>query len=210
VTFEFVGIAYAILIGFVIVSLWDTQQDATQIVSTEASALEDMSDLTLPLDPSVRAEVGGAVTHYIDVVANDEFKAMRKGHDSAEAEQASRDLFRTIAGLDVNGDLETDLRSRLLDAYNDVDDARNSRIALANRKLAGELWMLILVSSGAMVFLIAAFEGDGRWDTTATVIISATIGLVLFAMMTLSYPFSGDVSVDPGPLRATAEAFKTS
>lgn len=44
VTVEFVGVAYAILIGFVIVSLWEGQSNARETVSEEASALRGHRD----------------------------------------------------------------------------------------------------------------------------------------------------------------------
>ena len=60
-------------------------------------------------------------------------------------------------------------------------------------------WAGFLV--GLLVLLVAAFKGESRWDLLATTFVSVTVGLVLYALVALSYPFSGDVSVDPSPLR---------
>jgi hypothetical protein len=205
ITFEFVGIAYAILIGFVIVSLWETQQSAHEAVSTEASALEDLAllDRGLPADDAARVEE--AINKYVDVTATVEFPKLKEGREAREAHVASQDIFDTILRAEPTTDLQSTIQGSMVDSYKDFAGERNNRVDLANAKLAGELWMLVLVSSLAMVLLVAAFRSEGRWDRIATTIISATIGLVLFAMVALSYPFSGDVSVDATPFREVTE-----
>ena len=46
---------------------------------------------------------------------------------------------------------------------------------------------------------VAACEGDGTWHLGATVIVAGTLGMILFAILALSHPFSGDVSVSEKP-----------
>src|SRR4051812_18111419 len=79
-TFEFVGIAYAILVGFVIVSLWETQQDARTSVATEAATLEDFVALDHALAPHDRAAIEAAITDYVHTVTVDEFPRLEHGH----------------------------------------------------------------------------------------------------------------------------------
>jgi hypothetical protein len=201
VTFEFVGIAYAILIGFVIVSLWESQQTASDKIAAEAAALDDMAVLAHGLSAADRAAVDDGIRRYVEAVAGEEFERMEDGHHSAAADRTEDELLDTVLALHPSTDLQVDLQSKLIDSYNVLTDVRTERLGLAEDKLAGELWILVLASSLAMVLLIAAFETDGKWDVGATAIISVTIGLVLFAMVALSYPFSGQVSVDPSPLQ---------
>lgn len=65
--------------------------------------------------------------------------------------------------------------------------------------------MLVLASLAGLVLLVTALETDDRWDVVATVVISMTIGLVLFVMMALSYPFSGQVAVSQRPFAAVVQ-----
>lgn len=200
-TFEFVGIAYAILVGFVIVSVWETQQEARESVSVEAATLEDFIVLDHALEPADRSAIEAAVTDYVSLVVDEEFRALKDGRHSEAAEAAADDIFHAVVDAKISSDVQGDLQSSMIDSYKELSDVRTERHQLANSRIAGELWLLVLVSSLAMILLVAAFKGTGRWDLYATTIVSITIGLVVFALVALSYPFSGDVSIDPGPLR---------
>ena len=205
-TVEFVGIAYAILIGFVIVSLWDTQGAATDIVSDEAAALSDIGTLTRGMAPADSAAIRAEIIDYGETMVDEEFEMLRDGEFSARAQADTEALFDSIIGADVSSPIYVTMQDKAIDTYKDFSDLRTKRLQIANDKLAGELWLLVLVSSLALILLVAAFEGEGRWDMWASLIISGTVGLVLFAMVALSYPFSGDLAVTPGPFAEVVRA----
>ena len=196
-TVEFVGIAYAILIGFVIVSLWDTQGAANDIVPNEAAALSDIGTLTRGMAPPDGAKVRAEIIDYSETIIDDEFELLREGDFSEKAETDAESLFDSIIGADTSTPLYASMQDKAIDSYKEFSDLRTKRLQIANDKLAGELWLLVLVSSLALILLVAAFQGTGRWDLWASLIIAGTVGLVLFAMVALSYPFSGDVAVTP-------------
>jgi hypothetical protein len=199
-TFEFVGIAYAILIGFVIVSLWESQQEARQLVSAEAAALDDMAVLAHGYDGADRKALDDAIRRYVESVTGPEFEAMKDGEHSRETDDVESELLDDVLALSPSSDLQADLQSKIIDSYNELTNVRTERLAMAQEKLAGELWLLVLGASLAMILLMAAFESEDRWHVWGTTMISVTIGLVLFAMIALSYPFSGQVSVPPSSL----------
>lgn len=199
-TFEFVGIAYAILVGFVIVSVWETQQSAHAAVGQEAATLEDMVAIERVIEGSGEG-LHEALLAYIDATTEHEFgDSLHDGEHAEDAEDAADAVLDEIVAIEPADDIGAELRSSLLGSYTTFRELRTERNALANAHIAGELWLLVLVSSVAMVLLVAAFKGVGRWDLAATIIVSLTVGLVLYALVALSYPFSGDVSVDPSPL----------
>jgi hypothetical protein len=199
-TFEFVGIAYAILIGFVIVSLWESQQEARQLVSAEAAALDDMAVLAHGFEGADRNAIDDAIERYVTSVAEVEFDAMKDGDHSEATDDVESELLDVMLGVTPETDLQVDLQSKMIDSYNELTNVRTERLAAAQDKLAGELWILVLGASVAMILLMAAFESEDRWHVWGTTMISVTIGLVLFAMVALSYPFSGQVSVPPSSL----------
>lgn len=133
---------------------------------------------------------------------------MREGGFSTHAEADAEALFAAVVGADVSRPLHATMQDKAIDTYRDFSNLRTKRLQLANDKLAGELWLLVLVSSLALILLVSAFEEEGRWDMWASVIISGTVGLVLFAMAALSYPFSGDVAVTPDPFVDVVEAVR--
>jgi hypothetical protein len=205
-TVEFVGIAYAILIGFVIVSLWETQGTAGDTVSNEAAALSDIVTLTKGMGTADGVRIKTAVRSYSVDVSEREFELLRTGKASPRADADADEIFTAIVSADTATPLHQTLQDKQIDSYKDFTALRTKRLQVANDKLAGELWMLVLAASLALILLVAAFEGEGQWDIFASVVISGTVGLVLFAMVALSYPFSGQVAVSPEPFVTLARS----
>ncbi len=203
---EFVGLAYAILIGFVIVSLWQDQADSRHAVADEASALNDILTLSRPVPPSERGEVEQAVRDYSLVVVNEEWKRLRTGSDSEGASLAAGKILESITAIDTSSELAASLQSSMIDSFKEFTGLRTRRLAFAHVRLAGELWLLVILSSVVLILLVAAFEGEGKWHMGATVIVAATIGTILFVIVALSYPFSGDVSISSQPFRDLVRA----
>lgn len=199
ITVEFVGLAYAILIGFVIVTLWQVQSDARQAVADEASALKDIVELSEATPPAAGIPIRQAVQAYTVEAAGNEWKLLRTGERSERAHEAADAILASIAGVDPSTDLVKSLQASMIDSFKDFRGLRSKRVGFATVELAGELWLLVILASVALVLLVAAFEGDGKWHIGATLIIAATIGTILFVIVTMSYPFSGDVSVSPQP-----------
>ncbi len=198
-TVEFVGLAYAIMVGFVIVNLWQDQTDAREAVSQEASALRDIATLSEVL-PADSARIAAAVRTYCDVVVNDEWPLLRNGTRSERGHDAADGVLRAITAVDASDPLADKLQSSMIDSFKEFTGLRTHRVALADVQLARELWLLVILASVSLILLVAAFESEGsKWHIGATMVVAATIGTILFVVVALSYPFSGDVSVSPSP-----------
>jgi hypothetical protein len=199
-TVEFVGLAYAILIGFVIVSLWQDQADAREAVADEASALHDIAVLSHAFPDSDDGRlIQRAVEDYAQVVIGQEWELLRTGSESGQANLEADQILHAISEVDTSSELGTALQSSMIDSFKEFSGRRTRRLAMADVRLAGELWLIAVLSSVALVVLVALFEGEGQWHLAATVIVSAMVGMILFAIVALSYPFSGDVSVSSQP-----------
>ena len=201
-TMELVGVAYAILVGFVIVSLWTSQQSAADTVADEASSLDGLVTLTNGMAPADASAIRDAMRQYAIVEVDREWGSMRIGDASPSAGRQLDAIFTAIVRADNSTSLRASLQDKAIDDFKDLEAHRSRRLELAKDRLAGELWMLVLASSAGLVLLVTALETDDRWDVVAAVVTSTTIGLVLFVMMALSYPFSGQLAVSHGPFGA--------
>jgi hypothetical protein len=199
VAFDFVGIAYAILIGFVIVALWDAQTDVRETVDAEAASLGGIVILAQGLPEADAGRINDQVKTYSRAVISTGWPALRHGREAPETEADARDLFTTIVAVDRSDDLAASVQDALIDRYQEFYDLRTHRVAEADAHLAGELWVLVLLASGALIALVSGFERQKRWDVVATLAISGTMGIVVFVIVSLSYPYSGDVSVSSQP-----------
>jgi hypothetical protein len=199
VAFDFVGIAYAILIGFVIVALWDAQTDVRETVDAEAASLRGIAILSQALPPGDEQRITEAVRAYGRAVVDQGFPALRHGRDSTAAEAAAHALFREIVAGDRSDDLAASVQDELMDEFTDFYALRIHRVAEADAHLASELWVLVLLASVTLIALVSGLERERSRDVVATLAISGTMGVVIFVIISLSYPYSGDVSVSPQP-----------
>lgn len=202
VTVEFVGLAYAILAGFVIVSLWQGQAEAREAVSSEASTLQDIVSVGRALPPDDASRIAVAVRSYCRVVVYEEWSLLRQGEPSLRAEASAHAIFSAVTAVEPSGSLATTLQSSLIDSVRDFAAQRNHRLELAGVRLPGELWLLVILATVVLIVLISAFESDGPWHIATTLVIAGMMGMLLFAIVALSYPFSGDVSISAEPFIA--------
>lgn len=198
-TLNFVGVAYAILVGFVIVNLWQDQSSAREAVSAEASALRDIVTISKVLPAPERDRIVASVRSYSDIVIHEEWHLLRTGGKSERARDSGDAILTAITSVDTSSTLSATLQASMIESFKDFRGLRTRRVAFADVHLAAELWLLVVLTSGVIVLLVGAFEGEGKWHLGATVITAGTIGTILFAMLALSYPFSGEVSVSPKP-----------
>jgi hypothetical protein len=199
VAFDFVGIAYAILIGFVIVALWDSQVDVRETVDAEAGSLRGIAIVGGALPAEEARRIDEAVHAYGRSVVDTEWPALRHGRESPETEAAARALFTEIVAGERSDDLAGSVQEEMIGAFTEFYDLRIHRLAEANAHLAGELWVLVLLASLALIALVSGFQRERRWDLVATVAVAGTMGIVIFVVVSLSYPYSGDVSVSSEP-----------
>jgi hypothetical protein len=208
-TVEFVGLAYAILVGFVIVSLWQDQAEAREAVSSEASTLQDIVSISRVLPPDDANGIRAAVRSYCQAVVDEEWALLRRGSTSPRAEARAQAIFSAVTAVDSSGPVATTLQSSMIGSVRDFAARRNHRLELADVRLPGELWLLVILATFVLIVLVSGFESDGPSDIRTTLVIAGMMGMLLFAIVALSYPFSGDVSISPEPFVAVARSLTT-
>jgi hypothetical protein len=151
------------------------------------------------MPPGTGTPIVQAIEHYGRETAEQEWPLLRKGARYEGARAAADEILVAIVKVDASSDVIGTLQDSMIDSFKQFRGERTRRVGLANVRLAGELWLLVTLASVVLVLLVAAFEGEGKWHIGATIIIAATIGTILFVIVALSYPFSGDVSISPQP-----------
>jgi hypothetical protein len=95
----------------------------------------------------------------------------------------------TTMGQNVN-------KGEMLRAMNDLIKARRSRIIAAGEHLPGVVWQILLLGGAVAVGYTYLFGARTFGIHLAiTGLIAATIALVFVLIVTLDYPFRGEVSV---------------
>jgi protein-S-isoprenylcysteine O-methyltransferase Ste14 len=76
---------------------------------------------------------------------------------------------------------------------------RSSRLASVNSGIPDILWAVVLIGALVNIIFIWMINTEGHIHIIITGTLSAFLGLVIFLIAAMDYPFRGEVSVDAAP-----------
>lgn len=196
------GGVYGIILGFVIVSLWEGFNRAADTVSAEASSFAQIVRDADAFPEQPRARITAAVGEYVRAVREDEWALMRAGESSPRAAQAVDGIFAAVRSYEPEGAVAQTFYTEAVARLNDGLAARRERLNALEPSIPGSL--LFMLFSGAIVIIGLMAVMGSRNRRAHLLMMSAVTGIIAFNLVlgiTLDYPFSGDISVSDGPFR---------
>jgi hypothetical protein len=194
------GVLFAVLLGFMVVAVWESFDAARINVATEATALVPLYRSSGNLPPEAGDKIRELTREYIHEVIEDEWPTQASsGQPSSKARKQIGDLFRSFG----NGTITTQMKKDyplscnvLMQALTDVTNDRNKRNLQANEDVSTVMWIVIL--SGAFVVITMSFIIYMERPLPHMIIsamMAALIGLLLFSCLILSHPFRGPIAL---------------
>jgi len=199
-TYAIVAVIYAVLIAFIVVDVFETFAKSDEIATAEANKLSSLMLDSAGLPAEMATAVRADIDKYIDLVVKSEWPSQRAGRlEGAVYEPGWAVLAHMDAqlaqfepatmGQNVN-------KGEMLHGMNDLIKARRSRIIAAGEHLPSVVWQILLAAGVVAVGYTYLFGARSFGIHLAiTGLIAATIALVFVLIITLDYPFRGEVSV---------------
>jgi hypothetical protein len=197
-----VGTIYAVLLAFVVQSVWSQFNEARVLVEREANEVADLHRLTDGLPEEARAALQGALRRYVDAVIADEWPAMAKGdeHTIARIGKELDAVWTGLHELEPTSKCEESLHGEALSRFNDLSDARTNRLSAARTRIPFGLTLLLYIGAGVVVGSMFLLKVERfSLHAVATGALSAAIFHILYLVRDLDDAFSGlwQVSTDP-------------
>lgn len=193
---------YAVLLASLAVAVWQQYVQAQSTVQLEASAASDVFHQAAGYPEPLRGGVRDGVRAYLDVVIRDEWPRQARGGESAAAGLTVARLQRMILAFEPSSLREQLVHTRQLEAVKALLDQRRLRIFAAGSGLQPVIWAVILVGSALTVaFAYLMGTANFRAHLVMTAMLGASIGLVIFIIIAMDYPFRGGIGI-------TANAFQ--
>lgn len=202
-----VGVLYAVLLAFVVIAVWEEFEEAKADATREASALWLLHEDARILGGSEDA-APAAVVEYVRSVVEDEWPALtdhqRESPATDRALAAVWDGFVALAPRDAGSAFYDQGVERL----HEVSELRRTRILNSREGLPGSLWS-VLIAGAAVCIAFTYFFGVRSAGAQILMVsaLAATIGLVLFLILSLELPFTGDLRVGPDALERVLVEF---
>ncbi|WP_328612341.1 DUF4239 domain-containing protein [Amycolatopsis sp. NBC_00345] len=198
--FTIVGGLHAVLVAFVLISLFDNVSTARAGSYTEADGLVAMSWAADSLPGDTGAKVHQLASAYATTVQRQEWPRLADGGAMPDTgwNQLSQ-LSKTIAGAQAGDDWANDRKTEAANQLWQVYQARQARLtASAASGVGSVVWFALILGSFISVLLPNLFGGT-RMAAHLVIVstLAGTIALLLYAIFQLQNPFSGGANIQP-------------
>ena len=205
------GVSYAVLLGLMLIAVWEQWNAAQDVASDEANELAGIFWFAHALPQPEGRHIQELARSYAQVVVEEEWPLMAQGRSSPKAWATLDDLRGTILGLDPPTGAQQVRYNQVLEQLHGLGDARRETLLAASEGLASILWVVLI---GGGVITVAFTYLFGLEDTVVhTLMVAAlakNLSLSLITVAALDYPFKGDVRIHPAASEQVLERFHES
>jgi len=199
-TYAIVAVVYAVLIGFIVVNVFEASAKADEISTNEANQLSNLKLDSVGLSDQERDLINVSVDQYLDVVIQKEWPSQQAGDTSDKVYEAGWSKLGAmsvqLASYEPKTDGQAVTKEAMLHVMDEVVTARRNREEAAGEHVPDVIWY-ILLWAGAIAVVYTYLFGAHTFKIHLAIVglIAATISLVFVLIIELDYPFRGEVSV---------------
>jgi hypothetical protein len=206
--FAVLGVAYAVLLAFVVIAVWQDYEAAQTNVESEAHELAGVYFLASRLPEPDRSRIQDLVRTYVRVVVEQEWPMMERGQTSPRADSLVSRLRSKMLGFDPHTKGEQVLYELGNTRLHDAADARRSRLLEVREGIPHLLWV-VLVGGGVITVSFTYLFGLKSNVAHALMVAALTLVIcgILFTIGEFNNPFSGAVEIRPDAFREVLRSF---
>lgn len=210
--FSTFGLLYAIIVGFLLVTVLNRYGALVDAHEEELNAVEDVRDFLVYLDgdqdvaiANVKRELSG----YIHSVSEKEWPAMvKKGWMNSDTSSELYNVMRAVDKIIVTNESDRVSLESIMAKVSDLTSLRTRRISLSNQRLPSRLNLLIGFMSLALISAMILVGGKNVILHMAMVgTISFSVHLLHMIITDLDRPFAGIWKIDKRPLDELKKTF---
>ena len=200
------GVLFAVLLGFMVIAVWEAYDAAKTTAATEAAALVPLYRAAGNLPKGGAEKIREYTREYVHAVIEDEWPRQTNGEaGSSKARHQIGNLFRAFGDGTIDVQTKKDFPmtcTAVMQHITEVTNDRNKRIIQANESIPSVMWIAIV--GGSIVIITLSFIIYMERPVPHLIMASlmaVLIGLLLFSCHVLSHPFRG-------PIAISSEAFE--
>ena len=194
------GVVYAVLLGFMVVAVWEEWNAAAATTDEEATALSEIFWIAGRMPEG--HHIQDLPRSYARVVIDEEWPLMEHGKASPRAWDLLDEIRNELLSFDPSTPAQQTLYEQGLERMRDLADARRDWMRDARQGLPALLWLVLIVGGIDVVGFTYLF---GLESTTIHILMVAALALIialaLFTIASLDFPFRGVITVGPDALR---------
>jgi uncharacterized membrane protein YraQ (UPF0718 family) len=205
------GVVYAVLLGLMVVAVWEEWNEAAHTADDEASSLAEVFWLADRMPESRGHHIQELARSYARVVIHKEWPLMAEEKSSQKAWDLLDDLRASLQNFDPTTPEEQVVYEQGFEDMRDLANARRDRLLESKQGLPAILWV-VLVTGGIVVVSFTYLFGleSTMIHLLMVASLALVISLVLFTVAALNFPFKGDIIIHPEAMQQVLDRFESS
>jgi hypothetical protein len=195
--FSAVGVLYAVVLGFVVVVVWQKYDNAVSNVENEVDAVGNLYHVVDAFPEDMRTQIRADLRAYVWQVVTVEWPAMGRDQVVSEAgAEKVEDATYKIDSFSPTNFKQFAAQQAAIANEQRLFDARRARLIESVPAVPSVLWFALITGALAMVSFCYIFGVENRpAQLMMTAILVGLIGILFVVILEFSTPFSGSVRI---------------
>jgi hypothetical protein len=196
------GIIFGLFVAFTAAQVWSDNDRAAAAVSREASALRAVELLGAGLPAEQEGRLRDLIRDYVEQAAKVEWPMMARQQASLRAAPAAlAEALQLVVSMTPQGAGQQTAQREIIAALGSALDARRQRIIVSQAEVNSVKWWCLYLQAICELLAIAAVHCDNRLASAMAMGLFAT-GVAASVLLIAAHdrPFTGQISIGPGPL----------
>lgn len=204
-----IGVIYAVLLAFVVVTVWEQFTDAENQVNKEVSHLVNIYRNADAFPDTIKVRMKKSVVNYMQIAVDKEWEAMADNKVSEEAKNAYLNIWSIHMKYNPATEHEKFWYAETIKELNILAETRRYRIDCIYYDIPTFMWFVLFVGAFFTISFGYLFGVKNPYSQAIMILIlSGVICLILILIDALEHPFSGLIKVSDNAFRIAIEQLK--
>jgi len=190
------GTTYAVILGFMLYTVWTDFSAADLNVDFEANALVNVYRLAAGLPEPQHVRLKTLARAYADVVINEDWPEMSVAAVPTGSQGLDREMWETLMSVKTASPPEITAEDHALYELSALTEHRRTRLLQSASRLPNVLWCVLIIGGVVTIASASMFGAENTILHGLQVFaFSLLVSLVLVAIADIDRPFQGSVHV---------------
>lgn len=190
------GTIYAVILGFMLYTVWTTYGEADTNVDHEASAVVDLYHLAEDFPEPQRSQLKNQAQSYAEAAIHQEWPEMANNEEPKQTLAILSEMWQTVRSVRIASSTEQVAQDHALSELSSLAEHRLTRLSQSTMRLPNMLWCVLLVGGTLTIVSACMFGIPGeKLQTLHVFSLSLLISLALVAIADIHRPFQGLIHV---------------
>lgn len=184
------GIAFAILLGHLIATAWESYDNTDDLLRSEVNYLEDLYKLSNYLEEGEKTDIRQKLKDYVNHVVQEEWPLLPHGKYSDDADKYIFSIYDAIYKKETTNKIESHVVTQMESILTSLTEKRRARNLNAHSSIIPIMWGILMTCCGIAFFILGlAIQCPLPFHMLLQTLYSVGIGIMFYLVIILDHPF---------------------